>query len=194
MPHATKAVLVWAAFAHAIASSVVLLVPAFALVHSDFHRLPRLFIAPSEPLSTGMTLPLQTDQAHFLLRVMRCRHGDSLRVFDGCSGEFRASIRAQGTGSRVDIRDASIDICEKLRSMDTQKSPAAPWLLFAPIKKQRIKVLVEKATELGVARLIPVITDRTQEVPDDQAMMKFGSTIIEARHLIPGLFGWQGTH
>ena len=111
---------------------------------------PRLFV--DQPLGEGMTLPLDGAPANYLANVMRLKAGDPVRLFDDRTGEWLA--RVVETGKRT----ITLHLTSRLRERE-----AVPdlWLLFAPIKKGRIDWLVEKATELGAARLQPVVTQRT---------------------------------
>jgi len=112
--------------------------------------LPRLFI--DQALSEGMALTLDGAQANYLGSVLRLGPGAEIKAFDDRSGEWLAAIEEAGK------RRVSLRIERKLRERE-----AVPdlWLAFAPIKRGRIDWLVEKATELGVARLVPVLTGRT---------------------------------
>jgi len=111
---------------------------------------PRLFV--DQPLSQGMLLPLEGAQANYLANVMRLKAGDPVRLFDDRTGEWLGEVSDAGK-RRVMLR-----LTTRLRERE-----AVPdlWLLFAPIKKGRIDWLVEKATELGIARLQPIVTQRT---------------------------------
>ncbi|MEL7012754.1 MAG: 16S rRNA (uracil(1498)-N(3))-methyltransferase [Pseudomonadota bacterium] len=110
----------------------------------------RLFVehAPRQ----GQSVPLSRAQAHYLFGVMRLGRGDSLLVFDGRSGEWRADV------AEVGKRGGSLKIVEQTRA---QQIPPDLWLLFAPIKKARTDFIVEKATELGAAKILPVQTEFT---------------------------------
>jgi 16S rRNA (uracil1498-N3)-methyltransferase len=112
--------------------------------------LPRLYV--EQGLSEAASLTLEGPQAHYLAAVMRLGAGDRVKLFDDRTGEWLAEIEEAGR-KRVTLR-----VGERLRERE-----AVPdlWLLFAPIKRGRIDWLVEKATELGVARLVPVVTRRT---------------------------------
>lgn len=120
------------------------------MAHSDF-RTPRLRV--DGPLATGERVPLLRDQANYLLAVLRLGDGDGVLVFDGRSGEFRARIAATGR------KTASLDVGER-----TRPQPPAPdlLLLFAPLKHARLDYMVQKAVEMGVTRLVPVMTRHTQ--------------------------------
>jgi 16S rRNA (uracil1498-N3)-methyltransferase len=110
---------------------------------------PRVRLFLEQPLGEGQPLPLPAPAAHYLFSVMRLRAGDEVAVFNGRDGEWRARIEAAG-------RKAGALRC--LARTAAQRDPPDLWLLFAPLKKARTDFLVEKATELGVARLVPVST------------------------------------
>lgn len=110
----------------------------------------RLFV--EQALGQGVRVALNTAQSHYLLRVMRARFGDRVSLFNGGDGEWLASI-AEAT------RNACVLACE--RQTQQQAPDNDLWLVFAPIKKTPADYLVQKATELGVSVLQPVITRRT---------------------------------
>lgn len=110
----------------------------------------RLFV--DHALGQGQTVPLSADQAHYLFGVMRRGTGDVLSVFNGKDGEWRAEIAEAGK------RKGSLLVLEQ----DRVQTPLPDiWLLFAPLKKARTDFLVEKAVELGAAKIVPVLTDYT---------------------------------
>ncbi len=129
--------------------------------------LTRLYI--DQPLSAGLGLVIDGGQAHYLGSVMRLKAGDSIALFDDVSGEWRAIIETVGK------RTVSVRVEEKTRERE-----AVPdlWLLAAPIKKGRIDWIAEKACELGVARLQPVITQRT--IVDRLNLDRLRAHMIEA--------------
>ena len=107
----------------------------------------RLFV--DQALATGQVLGLSADQAHYLFSVMRLGPGASLLVFNGRDGEWRAEVAEAGRrGGVLLARDMTAPL----------RLPCDLWLLFAPIKKARTDFIVEKAVELGVARIVPVQT------------------------------------
>lgn len=112
--------------------------------------LPRLYVA--QRLADRAVVLLEGPPANYLAVVLRLHSGDRVKLFDGRTGEWLAEIAEAGR-KRVSLR-----LVERLRELE-----AVPdlWLLFAPIKRGRIDWLAEKATELGVARLLPVTTRRT---------------------------------
>jgi 16S rRNA (uracil1498-N3)-methyltransferase len=110
---------------------------------------PRLFV--ETPLAPG-PIRIEGARAHYLVAVMRTKVGDLVKLFDGGSGEWL------GVAAHVGRRDLTLDVTEKLR----EREPVPDlWLCAAPLKKGRIDWLAEKACELGVARLVPVLTRRS---------------------------------
>ena len=107
----------------------------------------RLFVTAD--LGPGTEVPLDADQAHYLFTVMRLGPGARIAVFNGRDGEWSAEVVATGrrAGTLV-ARDPG----------QPQRRPPDLWLLFAPIKKARTDFIVEKATELGAARIQPIFT------------------------------------
>jgi 16S rRNA (uracil1498-N3)-methyltransferase len=112
--------------------------------------LPRLFVR--QPVNDGVALGLDASQANYLGNVLRLGVGAELLVFDGLSGEWLARI-TEAAQKRM-----ALSIERKTREPE---SIPDVWLVFAPIKRAQTDWLVEKATELGVARLVPVMTQRT---------------------------------
>ena len=112
---------------------------------------PRLFVAAD--LAEGAAVGLAPAQAHYLRTVLRRGTGAPLLLFNGRDGEWAARIDGLGKGW------CSAAVLERRRE---QTAEPDLWLVFAPIKRARLDWLVEKATELGVAALVPVFTARTQ--------------------------------
>ncbi|WP_306152466.1 16S rRNA (uracil(1498)-N(3))-methyltransferase [Roseovarius sp. MMSF_3281] len=110
----------------------------------------RLYV--EQPLGEGQTIPLARDQAHYLFGVMRRGVGDALAVFNGRDGEWRAEVREAGK------RGGTLEAVEQTAP---QRDPPDLWLLFAPIKKARTDFIVEKAAEMGAARILPVQSEFT---------------------------------
>lgn len=112
---------------------------------------PRLYII--NDLAPPQTLTITADQAHYLQHVMRLKISDDLRLFNGRDGEWHASI------SGMDKRSVTVTLQKQLKP---QKQEPDLWLCCAPIKKAHFDYMIEKATELGVAAIQPVLTARTQ--------------------------------
>lgn len=112
--------------------------------------LPRLHVR--EALGEGARVELDPAQANYLGNVLRLREGAELLVFDGRSGEWLARI-AEAAKKRMVLAVGE-------RTREPESIPDV-WLAFAPVKRAQTDWLVEKATELGVARLVPIVTKRT---------------------------------
>jgi 16S rRNA (uracil1498-N3)-methyltransferase len=128
---------------------------------------PRLFI--DQPLSEGLAVRIEGGSANYLGNVMRLKPGDPVRLFDDRTGEWLAEV------AHVGKRDMLLTLSAFLHPRE-----AVPdlWLLVAPIKKGRIDWLFEKACELGVARIVPVITRRT--IVDRLNLDRLRAHMIEA--------------
>ena len=109
----------------------------------------RLFF--SESLSINLESKLNKSQSHYLTKVMRIKIGDNFSLFNS-NGEWLAKI--------LDISKGIVEfiIIKKLRHKDITKEI---WLAFSPIKSNYFNFMIQKATELGVTRFIPIIFDRT---------------------------------
>ena len=116
----------------------------------DF-RSPRLHV--EHPLQAGAAVPLAPPQAHYLKDVLRLKPGDRVLVFNGRDGEWHGRLDAAGK------RSLALQI-------ETQTRPQSAGndlhYLFAPLKRARLDYMVQKAVEMGVARLAPVMTRHTQ--------------------------------
>jgi 16S rRNA (uracil1498-N3)-methyltransferase len=114
----------------------------------DF-RSPRLYV--KETLKAGIDLPLEKPQAHYLRNVLRLKPGDEVLVFNGADGEWQ--------GALADGKRTALHIAEQIRP---QTEPINLHYLFAPLKHERLDYMVQKAVEMGVSRLQPVLTRHTQ--------------------------------
>ena len=110
----------------------------------------RLFVEAD--LGPDAEILLEGGQAHYLVNVMRRKVGDGVLLFNGRDGEWLAEISE--TGKKV---------CHVQVRSETQPQGNEPdlWLLFAPIKRLRLDYTVQKATELGVSVIQPVVTEFT---------------------------------
>lgn len=123
---------------------------------------------------------LPAAQAHYLANVMRCQSGDSIRVFNGTAGEWQAEIEHIAKKSLV---------LRLVRPLLPHIVPPDVWLAFAPIRG-KVDVVVEKAVELGVSRIIPVFMQRC--VVTSLNKEKLALTAVEAaeqseRHEVPAI-------
>ena len=131
------------------------------------HRPPRLYVEGR--LASGGVVELGTANAHYLRAVLRLGHGAAVAGFNAGDGEWLCRIAEVGK-SRV-----RLTVEGQLRSPEPEPDL---WLLFAPIKRARLDWLVEKATELGVSKLSPVWTERTQ--PDRVNLGRLHAHTVEA--------------
>ena len=99
----------------------------------------------------AQSLTLQPSQSHYLTRVMRVREGGSVILFNGADGEWLAEVNRG-------IDPVELKCVTRLRR---QLPPPDVWLVFAPLRQPRSEYAVEKATELGVSRILPAVTERT---------------------------------
>jgi 16S rRNA (uracil1498-N3)-methyltransferase len=158
-------------------------------------RAPKVRLFVDAPLAQGDAVALDREQAHYLFNVMRLGPGDPVLVFNGREGEWRAEVAAAGRRGRLSVLERTAE----------QRQPPDLWLMFAPVKKARTDFIVEKATELGAARLVPVFTQNTNAErlrPDRlrriaiEAAEQCGEThvpaIAEPERLGRMLDGWEG--
>jgi len=110
----------------------------------------RLFLPT--PLYEGAELSATPAQVHYLAHVMRCAIGETVRLFNGTDGEWEARILTLR-------RDRALLQAE--RQVRRQQPEPDLWLLFAPLKRDSTDLVIEKATELGVSAILPVLTERT---------------------------------
>jgi 16S rRNA (uracil1498-N3)-methyltransferase len=103
-------------------------------------------------LAAGANVMLAEAQAHYVIHVMRVEPGASVLVFNGRDGEWTATVQ------RVGKKGCTVALHNQTRAQIPEPDV---WLAFAPLKRARIDMLVEKATELGAAALLPVFTQHT---------------------------------
>ncbi len=127
----------------------------------------RLFVAM--PLGEGAEHDCAPEQANYLLNVLRLKQGDTVLLFDGVHGEWRAEI-AEARKGRCRLRTVE-------RTREQTGGPDLHYL-FAPLKRARLDYMVQKATELGVSALRPVLTRRTG--PERVKLERMRANAIEA--------------
>lgn len=115
------------------------------------HSLPRLWVP--DLLAEGLAVALNAEQTHYAAHVLRLGAGDSLRLFNGIDGEWEAQIRTVARHAITLVAG---------RALRPQPPPPRPvHLVFCPLRKERMDFLIEKAVELGVTHLHPMVTERT---------------------------------
>ncbi len=115
-------------------------------------EIAKIRIFHSGDLIIGTELPLNEENSHYLSNVMRLQIGDNVSVFNGVDGEFLCRIK---NSSKKQV------IAEVLKQTQPFKDVPDIWLLFAPVKKDKTDFIIEKAVELGVKKILPIITART---------------------------------
>ena len=140
---------------------------------------PRLYV--EGPLHSGASVTLPPAAGHYLTGVMRRGPGDPVLLFDDATGEWRAAVAEAGR------RAVTLTVGERVRE---RESVPDLWLCAAPLKRGRIDWVAEKACELGVARLVPVLTERA--VVERLNLERLKAHMVEAaeqcgRTALPGL-------
>lgn len=128
---------------------------------------PRLYVETA--LGEGVSVAVDGNAAHYLISVMRVKADEIVLLFDGASGEWAAKARD------IRKRDLVLECVAQTRPLETTPDF---WLCAAPIKKGRIDLIAEKACELGVARLQPVLTRRA--VVDKLNLDRLRAHLVEA--------------
>ena len=119
----------------------------------DAPRGPGVRLYVEAPLAAGATVAPSAEQHHYLRNVMRTPAGAPVRLFNGRDGEWLATVEALGR------KGAALAVTAQTRSQEPEPDL---WLCFAPVKKARIDFVAQKASELGVSALQPVMTRYTQ--------------------------------
>jgi len=104
-----------------------------------------------DKIQSDFSSHLTNEQTHYVKDVMRLKIGDKLSIFNTL-GEWKAVIES------YEKNGARIKIMEKIRDVEDEKSI---WLAFSPIKQNPLNFVIQKGTELGVQKFIPVLSDRT---------------------------------
>ena len=110
----------------------------------------RLFI--TKQITSNLMIYIKDKQYHFLKNVLRVKINDKINIFDGISGEWESIIIGINRDNIVLKVSKNIRKIKKINDV---------WLIFAPIKPNRMNIAIQKATELGVSKIIPCITDFT---------------------------------
>jgi 16S rRNA (uracil1498-N3)-methyltransferase len=130
--------------------------------------MPRVFLPPE--LLAGESVTIEGEAQHYLTRVLRLERGDTLVVFDGQGTEIDARVEA--TSSRTTTLALG-------KRREVRLTTAAITLLQAVPKGERMELVVQKATELGVVRIQPVVTSRSVVQPGADGRLKRWRTIAQ---------------
>ena len=121
-------------------------------------RLTRVYV--DAPVNTGKRLVVEGTAANHITRVLRLRSGDALTVFDGSGAEFGARIE--------EFRKDAVIVCvDEHRTVD-RESPLSLTLAQGISRGERMDWIIQKATELGATRIVPVFTKRSVVRLDDK--------------------------
>lgn len=127
----------------------------------------RLFVAT--PLIEQTSVSLDEAPSHYLIHVMKAKIGDPLLLFNAECGEFLAVIET--------ISKKNVSVSLERQTRQPLSSPDV-WLLFAPLKKDQTDFVIQKATELGCAKIVPVLTKFT--ITEKTRIERFKAQAIEA--------------
>lgn len=127
----------------------------------------RLFV--DAPLAEAAEVALSAEQANYLVNVLRLAEGAGLLVFNGRDGEWRARIAS--------VRKRAVVLALEALTRPQSGGPDVSYL-FAPLKRSRLDYMVQKATEMGVARLQPVLTRRT--IAERVNIERMRANVVEA--------------
>ena len=110
----------------------------------------RIYVDKS--LSSNLMIYIKNKQHHFLKNVLRVKTNDKINIFNGSNGEWESTIIS------INRENIVLRVLKKIRDL---KKNLDLWLAFAPIKQQRMSIAIQKATELGVSKIIPCVTEYT---------------------------------
>ena len=127
----------------------------------------RLYV--EKKLSSNIMIYIKNKQHHFLKNVLRINIQDNILIFDGLTGEWLSKVIS------INRDNVVLQVLKKTREI---KSETDVWLIFAPIKLFRMNITIQKATELGISRFIPCITQNTNQLKINIRNLKMN--IIEA--------------
>ncbi len=105
----------------------------------------------SDEIKSNLVAQLDKKQSHYIKNVMRLKLGENISIFNSC-GEWNSTIESYEKGK------ANIKILSKIRDEENEKKI---WLAFSPIKQNPLNIMIQKATELGIQKFIPIVCERS---------------------------------
>ncbi len=123
----------------------------------------------SKELKANLISNLSHEQSHYIKNVMRLKPGDTISLFNSMNGEWNAKI----INHNKEISEFKV-----LKLVKSKKTENDLWLAFSPIKKNYLDLMIQKATELGVQKFIPLLTERT--IVREINLKRLKKIIIEA--------------
>src|SRR5215470_7338608 len=125
----------------------------------------RFYAPPTE--ITGSSITLSPDETHHLARVLRLRPGDQVSVFNGLGAEYSCTV------AHLSGNHATLEIIEQLT--DEVESPLQLTLAQALAKGEKFDFIVQKATELGIRRIVPILTEHSDvRIADEKTLRRLG--------------------
>ena len=118
----------------------------------NFSYQPKIRLHISDKLIPDKRLIISLKQSHYLINVMRKKIDENLLIFNDVCGEYLAKIE------KIEKKKVSLNILQKLRNPEIKNDV---WVMFAPVKKTPNEYIIQKATELGVSKILPILTERT---------------------------------
>ena len=113
---------------------------------------PKIRLYFSKELKANLLSNLSTEQSHYIRNVMRLKPGDTIALFNSTNGEWRAKIVNHNR------KNTEFKVEEYIKGKKLEKDI---WLAFSPIKKNHLDLMIQKTTELGVQKFIPILSERT---------------------------------
>jgi len=118
----------------------------------NFSYQPKIRLHIPDKLIPDKRLIISLKQSHYLINVMRKKIDENLLIFNDDYGEYLAKIE------KIEKKKVSLNILRKLRNPEIKNDI---WVMFAPVKKTPNEYIIQKATELGVSKILPILTERT---------------------------------
>lgn len=118
----------------------------------NFSYQPKIRLHIPDKLIPDKRLIISLKQSHYLINVMRKKIDENLLIFNDVCGEYLAKIE------KIEKKKVSLNILRKLRNPEIKNDI---WVMFAPVKKTPNEYIIQKATELGVSKILPILTERT---------------------------------
>ena len=106
----------------------------------------------SKELKANLLSNLSNEQSHYIKNVMRIKPGDTISLFNSMNGEWSAKIVNHNKG----IAEFKVEKLIKSKKLENDL-----WLAFSPIKKNPLDMMIQKTTELGVQKFVPILSERT---------------------------------
>ena len=112
---------------------------------------------------------------HHLRNVLRLKKNDVIQIIDGKGGVYRAKVNT------ISVESTTVQITEQTPAMKTGEKKTPILMLFQGIpKNDKMELILQKTTELGVSQIVPVITERTLQKPSENRLKRWNRIVISA--------------